>query len=248
MSSRLTSLFAAAALGLASACPCFSQEDPGMIKPPPIEETESPIEKIDASRVVSDLTMPLKFSSRQEERVKSALQDVEKEFGKLEKEHQAAREEARKWRYKINDLRHEMLKLTKTIPDAIRPLLDPEQREKFDAMIEQAQEAKRREQQVSQEPPAGDIPPGQPVRRKRRVKRPVSGQPAAQEPSLQEQGVVTEGPVQETQPVRRRKKIRKPVLEQSQPETPVPPGSEPTGRQMPPQGEGTEEIPSGSYP
>lgn len=93
------------------------------------------IKKLDPDMIVSHLTMPLRFSSKQENRIKSALKNVEKKFSKLIREHSLAVAEAQKWRFEINDLRYEMNKLNKTVPDVIRPFLDSEQREKFDQML-----------------------------------------------------------------------------------------------------------------
>ncbi|MFH1619552.1 MAG: hypothetical protein ABIG11_06565 [bacterium] len=104
---------------------------------PPQQATEAdmPVEAPSADKIVSDISMPLRLSSRQEERIKSALKSLQKKFRRLDKDFKEASSEARKWRFRANDLRYEMLKLQKTIPDIVRPLLDPEQKERYDAML-----------------------------------------------------------------------------------------------------------------
>lgn len=149
------SFFTGSFAGVGPACAGQKAADAGK----PVEETELTIKKPDSEEIVAYLTMPLRFSSKQENRIKAALKNIEKKFGKLSREHALAVTEAKKWRFKISDLRYEMNKLNKTIPDTIRPLLDSEQREKFDQMLAQGQKKK-----VLKKASAGA---GKPIRKKR---------------------------------------------------------------------------------
>lgn len=167
----------------------------------PVEETELTIKKPDSEEIVSYLTMPLRFSSKQENRIKSALKNIEKKFGKLSREHALAVAEVKKWRFKINDLRYRMNKLNKTVPDVILPLLDSEQREKFNQMLAQGQKKK-----VLKKASAGA---GKTIRKKRERTRkknlPARKQPEPQsEPALERPGIE---PLKEASPAEEEEEI-----------------------------------------
>lgn len=146
----------------------------------------SQFQRPDADRILSDLSAELRLSSKQEERITEAVNKKGKDFDKLLKEYDKASAEEKKWWYKVNELKHGMNGISKGVPDVIREFLDDDQRQNFDAMLENMR--KSREAAVTQTAapvePAVDAP--KPVKKRRLIKkrRPRAGTKSADETSV----------------------------------------------------------------
>ena len=109
----------------------------------PMENRKLKIRRPEADRIVLSISTKLKLSTRQEERIANALKKEMRKFDKTFDAYQEAEEKEKKWRYKMNDLRHDMLSINMGISDVIRDYLDEEQRETFDKMVEQRMAPKK---------------------------------------------------------------------------------------------------------
>jgi hypothetical protein len=145
----------------------------------------SQLQRPDAARILSDLSAELRLSSKQEERITEAVNKKGKDFDKLLKEYDNASAEEKKWRYKVNELKHGMDGINKSIPDLIRDFLDDDQRQNFDSML--ANMRKSKEPAVTQEaaPAEPAVDTQKPVKKRRLIKKrkPRPGTEPAAEPS-----------------------------------------------------------------
>lgn len=96
------------------------------------------VQRPDARKIMSELSAALRLSSKQEDRIGAAVRKKTAEFEKLMREYDKNAAEEKKWRFKMNENRYEMLKINKDMPDLVREFLDDEQREAYDAMLESA--------------------------------------------------------------------------------------------------------------
>ena len=99
-------------------------------------EEAAPAPRPDAQKIMSDISTALRLSSKQEERIAAAVGKKAAEFDKLMREYEKNLAEEKKWRYKMNESRHGLLRISRDMPDTVREFLDDEQRESFDAMLE----------------------------------------------------------------------------------------------------------------
>lgn len=157
------------------------------------EEASAPVPRPDAQGIMADLSTSLRLSSKQEQRISSAMKKQASEFDKLLREYDKSAEEEKKWRFKMNDARYRMLKLNRDIPDVIRGYLDDEQREAFDAMVAE----KRRKAAAAAAPAQGPAakPAAKPVRKKRLVRRKKPAAPKAAAPAPRPAPAPAEEPV-----------------------------------------------------
>lgn len=109
----------------------------------PMEKRNLKIRRPEADRIVLSISTKLKLSTRQEERIANALKKETRKFDKAFDAYQDAEEKEKKWRFEMNDLRHDMLKINMGISDVIRDYLDEEQKEAFDKMTEQRMAPKK---------------------------------------------------------------------------------------------------------
>ena len=99
----------------------------------PVAEVD--IQRPDSKKVLAGLTAELRLSAKQEKRITAAVDRKGKDFDKLLKEYDDAATEEKKWGYRANELKHDMGRINKDIPDAIRDLLDADQRQTYDALL-----------------------------------------------------------------------------------------------------------------
>jgi hypothetical protein len=163
---------------------------PGMSPGAPAAE-DAAIQRPDADRILSDLGPELRLSSRQEERLTGAVNKKAKEFDALFNEYEKASAEEKKWRYKVNELKYKMSSVNRSIPDAVRELLDDEQRQNFDALLEAKRNPKPAlppeiDSAEKTEPAALGAEEPKPMKKKRLVKRkklPRAGASAPAQPA-----------------------------------------------------------------
>ncbi len=206
--------------------PVSGQQSPSPENAPALDEAGLLVERPDTAKIMAELSIPLKLSTKQENRIKTGLKSIEARFDKIDIEQKEAMVEARKWKFKLNDIRYEMNKLKKIIPDIIREQLDPEQRGKFDQMQDEKQSAKKPEM-------LPDSAAAQPL-----PSAAGQGQPSAQEDlsagvSGQEEVLPSAQPQakKKVRKIRRRKKAQ--AVQPAAEERPANPGSEPSGN-LPP--------------
>jgi hypothetical protein len=152
---------------------------------PEAGETLEPVQRPDSGRIMGEVSSALRLSSKQEERISSAINKKAAEFDKLMKDYEKSSAEERKWRYKMNDSRHAMEKIHRDLPDTVREYLDDEQRQEFDAIVaEKNKPAPRPEapavEQAAQ-PAPGEV--AKPAKKKRMLRRKKVQQPAAGAPA-----------------------------------------------------------------
>jgi hypothetical protein len=106
---------------------------------PGLKETGAEtVRRPDTQRIMSELSAGLRLSSKQEDRIGSAVKKKASEFDRLMKEYERYAAEEKKWRLKANEARYGMLKINRDLPDTVREFLDDEQRESFDALLDAA--------------------------------------------------------------------------------------------------------------
>jgi len=108
---------------------------PGMEAAVSAPAAEADIQRPDSQKVLADLTADLRLSTKQEKRIKAVVDKKSKNFDKLFKDYDKASAEEKQWRVKVNDLKYEMTKISKELPDAIREFLDDDQRQAYDALL-----------------------------------------------------------------------------------------------------------------
>ncbi len=108
---------------------------PGIDAVAPAPAVEADIQRPDSQKVLADLGADLRLSAKQEQRIKAAVDKKSKNFDKLFKEYDKTSAEEKKWRFKANELKYEMTRISKDLPDAIREFLDEDQRQTYDAML-----------------------------------------------------------------------------------------------------------------
>lgn len=211
-----------------------SLEDSPVIKDSDLLE---PVQRPDSQKIMSELSTALRLSVKQEQRISAAVAKRTAAFDKLMKEFDRNSAEEKKWRYKMNANRYEMIKLNRELPDAIRDFLDDEQRESYDEML--AAERKS-EAAATGSPQEGEEAPeaAAPVKRKVLVKR-RKLVPAVQ--SEDETGQVMVDQEAAVQPAPRKRKVlkKKPAPAEAEERA----GARPTGKEAP-----VEEEDAGSYP
>lgn len=106
---------------------------------PGLKETGAEtVRRPDTQRIMSELSAGLRLSSKQEDRIGSAVKKKASEFDRLMKEYERYAAEEKKWRLKANEARYGMLKINRDLPDTVREFLDDEQREAYDALLDAA--------------------------------------------------------------------------------------------------------------
>lgn len=133
-------------------------------------------------KIMAEISAALRLSSKQEDRISAAVKKKAMDFDKAQKEYDKNNSEEKKWRYKTNESRHQLVKLTRDLPDTVREFLDDEQREAYDALL--AESAGARKPAAAAAPAGGgEEPPAQPRKRKlvkrRKAPAPEAG-PAAE--------------------------------------------------------------------
>jgi len=108
---------------------------PGMQEPPAAEAGEARAQRPDAQRTLAELSAELRLSAKQEERITAAMDKKSRDFDKLLKDYDQASAEEKKWRYKGNELKYGMARISKEMPDLIRDFLDDDQRQTYDSML-----------------------------------------------------------------------------------------------------------------
>ncbi len=178
-----------ALLCLPSAAYCQDQGKAAPAQPPAAGAepgTEAALRRPDAQGILADLSAALRLSSKQQDRISSAIKKKASEFDKLMKEYGDDTEQEKKWRYKADDARYKMLKIDRDLPDTIRDFLDDEQRDAFDNLIaarkKAAEEAAAKAAEKTEEKAA---PAPAPVRKRRlirvkRLKRVLRKKPASE--------------------------------------------------------------------
>ncbi|MBI4655541.1 MAG: hypothetical protein HY746_02215 [Elusimicrobia bacterium] len=149
-------------------------------------ENRPEIQKPNPEAIMADISGALRLSSKQEDRILSAIKKESSMFDDVFQEYENASKEEKKWRIKMNDFRHKLIQITKGIPELIRSYLDDEQRESFDKMIEK----KRQSRQEEIKPAGAEKQPPQEIKspkkkkkliRVKRKKKPVHQQTPVQE-------------------------------------------------------------------
>ena len=162
---------------------------------PAAADEGEPAQRPDASRLMSEISAPLRLSSKQEERISSAVSKKAAEFDKRMKEFEKASAEERSWRFKMNEARHAMQKIDRDLPDTVRDYLDDEQREAYDALLAPKEKPARPEPSVAAAPAEEAAPKAVKKRRMvRRKKAPAAvrgaapAAPGAEAPAAEEEG------------------------------------------------------------
>lgn len=122
------------------------------------------------AKMMSEISAALRLSSKQEDRIAKAVDKRTADFDKVMKEYVKASDEEKRWRFKMNEARYELVKITRSLPDTVRDYLDDEQREAFDELIESRRK-----------PAGGELEEGAapPPARKKLIKRKKAPAPAA---------------------------------------------------------------------
>ncbi len=201
-------------------------------------ESAEPVQRPDAQKIMSELSAALRLSSKQEDRISSAINKRMVQFDKLLKEYEKNVAEEKKWRYKMNASRYEMVKMNRELPDAIREFLDDDQRQSYDELLESRKPAAAALEQGA----AGEEGAAKPVKKKKMLRR--KKLPAGEAAVGEEEAGQTMVD-KEVQPAPRKKKVLKkkaaPKAEAAEAEEPA--GAKPTGKEAP-----EEEGDAGSYP
>lgn len=136
------------------------------------EAAESgPVQRPDAKAIMSDISAALRLSSKQNDRISSAVNKKTDEFDSLMKDYEKYAAEEKKWRYKMNEAHYKLAKINRDMPDTVREFLDDEQRQNFDSMLEAKRKpAEKPAAELAQPAPAADGA-AQPARKKRLVRR-----------------------------------------------------------------------------
>ncbi|HBB66907.1 MAG: hypothetical protein A2X28_04800 [Elusimicrobia bacterium GWA2_56_46] len=145
---------------------------PGMQENPAAEAGEVRTQRPDAQRALAELSAELRLSAKQEERITAAMDKKSRDFDKLLKEYDQVSAEEKKWRYKGNELKYEMARISKEMPDLIRDFLDDDQRQTYDAML--AAGNKPAQPEIKKDEPQaapGFAEEPKPARKKRPVRR-----------------------------------------------------------------------------
>lgn len=219
-------------------------------------ESAEPVQRPDAQKIMSELSTALRLSSKQEERLTSAINKRMAQFDKLMKEYDKNSAEEKKWRYKMNANRYEMLKLNREMPDAIREFLDDDQRQNYDGL-----EAAKRKPAPRPEAPA--VEPARPldwdgsvkplkkkrVLRRKKIRASAPAAPATVSGAAEEEAgqVMVDRDPAAARPAPRKRRVLKKKARVAEP--PVedimvdePAGAQSTGREAP------AEEDAGSYP
>ena len=222
------------------------------------ENAIAPVQRPDSGKIMAELSSALRLSSKQEERISSAVKKKTGEFDKLMKEFEKNAAEEKKWRYKMNETRHGMQTITRGLPDTVREYLDDEQRQTYDNMLEARKKPAAPAEALEQGRPALEGEAVKPLKKRRVLKRkrpiaagtestgPETAAPAAA-PAEEEAGqvMVDKEPAGAQPPARKKRVLRKkavaaPAADLGQAE---PAGAKPTGKQAP-----VIEEDAGSYP
>ncbi|MEI7480814.1 MAG: hypothetical protein WCK75_00545 [Elusimicrobiota bacterium] len=218
---------------------------PGMETAMSAPAAEADIQRPDSQKVLADLSADLRLSTKQEQRIKSAVDKKSKNFDKLFKEYDKASAEEKKWRFKVNELKYEMTRISKDLPDAIREFLDDDQRQTYDAMLA-----------ARKKPAEASVDASKPVKKRKVIKRKkakAGGESAAPLPTdIDEEAgqvVVDKAPAADQAAPRKKRALKKKAAPAVQ--EPVddimadePAGAKPTGKESP--AEADEDA--GSYP
>lgn len=103
---------------------------------PAIEETVLPPYMPIAERLANQLSVPLKFSIKQQERVVKTLRyEIDEPIRKLFRNYEEQREKARRNRFELNAITMEMFLMKAQIYEDIRPMLDGLQAERLDHLV-----------------------------------------------------------------------------------------------------------------
>ena len=202
-------------------------------------DTLEPVQRPDAQKIMSELSAALRLSSKQEDRISTSINKRMSQFDKLMKEYEKNVAEEKKWRYKMNASRHEMVKLNRELPDAIREFLDDDQRQSYDELLE----ARKPKAAALEQGAAGEAGAAKPVKKKKMLRRKKlpAGETAA--PAEEEAGQTMVD--KEVQPAPKKKKMlkKKPAPKAEAAEEEEPAGAKPTGKEAP-----ADEGDAGSYP
>jgi hypothetical protein len=129
-----------------------------------------PVQRPDTRVIMSDLTETLQLSSKQEERISSAVTKKAKEFDSLMKDYEESSENEKKWRYKMNEARYKMSRINRDMPDTVRDFLDDNQRQNYDSMLEARNKPLAPEKaEAAQGQPAAEV--AAPVKKRHLVRR-----------------------------------------------------------------------------
>ncbi len=200
-------------------------------------ESAEPVRRPDAQKIMSELSTALRLSSKQEERLSSAINKRMVQFDKLMKEYDKNSAEEKKWRYKMNANRYEMLKLNRELPDAIRELLDDDQRQSYNELLL----ARKNPSAASlEQAEAGGEGAAKQGKKKRLVKRKKLPPPTAG-PDEDEAGQTMVDKEAQPAPRKMKKVLKKKPAPKAEAEEPA--GARPTGKEAAP-----EEEDAGSYP
>ena len=223
-------------------------EMPGVkaVKTEAVDSLE-PVRRPDAKRIMSELSAELRLSSKQEDRISSAVGKKTAEFDKLMKEYDKTAAEDKKLRRKMGESRYAMLKINRDLPDTVREFLDDEQRQSYDDMLE----AGKKPGGAAMDQGAGDEEGAQrPLKKKRVIKRKKlpagrAAAPAAAQGEEEAGQVMVDKESPAEKPALKKKRIlkKKPLVRPDPVEEEEPAGAKPTGREAAP-----EEEDAGSYP
>ncbi|MDO8806184.1 MAG: hypothetical protein Q7R35_17345 [Elusimicrobiota bacterium] len=198
-----------------------------------------PVQRPDAEKIMSELSTALRLSSKQEDRIAAVINKKTKEFDKLMKDFDKSDAEEKKWRYKVNATRHEMLKLKRQLPDDIREFLDDAQRESYDELLATAKKtaAAGGGAAVQGKQAGGAAKSGKKKRLVKRRKAPAEEAEAA--PGEDEAGQTMVDKEAPPAPKKKRTLKKKPAAAEEE----EPAGAAPTGKEAAP-----DEEDAGAYP
>lgn len=226
-------MFALLALPAGAYCQGLEESPDGKGGKAEAADLSEPVQRPDSGKIMSELSTALRLSSKQEERISAAVRKKTALFDKMMKEFDRNSAEEKKWRYKMNANRYEMVKLNRELPDAIREFLDDEQRQGYDEMLEARKPAAP---ELKPEPAAEEGAP-RPVKKKRLIKRKKA---AAAVRGEDEAGEVMVDKEAGAQPGKKKRVLkRKPAPSEDE----GPAGAAPTGKEAAP-----AEEDAGSYP
>lgn len=211
-------------------------------------DADGPLQRPDAARTISEISTPLRLSSKQEDRISGAIQKRASEFDRHMKDYEKSSAEEKKWRYKMNDSRRAMQKINRDLPDTVREYLDDEQRQEYDELTAAKNKPAPAPEAAMQ--PGAEGAPAKVMKKKRRVKRripPGAAVPAAGEGEEAGQ-VMVDNDSTPPPPGKKRRLKRKAAPAQPAPQggaqrPAAPADAEPSGRAAP-----QEDAEAGSYP
>jgi hypothetical protein len=212
-------------------------------------ESSGPVQRPDSRKIMAELSAALRLSSKQEERISSAVNKQTGAFDKLMREYEKNTAEEKKWRYKMNESRFGMVKINRELPEIIREFLDDDQRQSYDEML--IADRKPAAPAAIEQAAEGEDAAPRPVKKKRLVKRkklPAGKAPAAaladdEAGQTMVDKEITPAPKKMKRVLKKKSAPKAEAVEEAPAAEEEAAGAKPTGKEAP-----AEEEDAGSYP